>query len=70
MEHGRHVFYRVTDEGVPVSRILHERMLPEAADISDEDRNTAHHRREAEAEAAGVHAVTGVKRRIESTSDT
>jgi len=30
MEHGRHVvFYRETPRGVTVSRVLHQRMLPE-----------------------------------------
>jgi toxin ParE1/3/4 len=30
MEHGRHVlFYRIAAEGIVVSRILHQRMLPE-----------------------------------------
>jgi plasmid stabilization system protein ParE len=30
MEHGRHViFYRIEPRGISVSRILHQRMLPE-----------------------------------------
>ena len=37
LEHGRHViFYRLTAEGVLISRILHERMLPERHAIDDE----------------------------------
>jgi len=38
MECGRHVvFYRREGEGVLVSRILHQRMLPEKQTIDDED---------------------------------
>jgi toxin ParE1/3/4 len=38
MEHGRHVvFYRETAGGILVSRILHQRMLPERQSIDDED---------------------------------
>jgi len=34
MEHGKHVvFYRLEPEGIIVSRILHERMLPPRHDI-------------------------------------
>ena len=34
MEHGRHVlFYRIGAKGILVSRILHQRMLPERHDI-------------------------------------
>ena len=34
IEHGRHVvFYRVEPDGVLVSRILHQRMLPENRNI-------------------------------------
>jgi toxin ParE1/3/4 len=37
MEHGRHVvFYRQEDSGILVSRLLHQRMLPERQ-IEDED---------------------------------
>jgi toxin ParE1/3/4 len=37
MEYGRHVlFYRIEQEGIIVSRILHERMLPEGKNIDDE----------------------------------
>ena len=37
MEHGRHVvFYRQTAGGILVSRILHQRMLPERQVIDDE----------------------------------
>ena len=35
-EHGKHVlFYRPEDEGIVVSRILHQRMLPERQAIDD-----------------------------------
>src|ERR1039457_6286008 len=38
MEHGRHVvFYRQAAGGIPVSRILRQRMLPERQSIGDED---------------------------------
>jgi toxin ParE1/3/4 len=38
MEHGRHViFYREAAGGILVSRILHQRMLPERQSIEDED---------------------------------
>lgn len=38
MERGRHVvFYREDAEGILVSRILYQRMLPEAQAIDDED---------------------------------
>jgi plasmid stabilization system protein ParE len=38
MEHGRHVvFYRQEAGGIPVSRILHQRMLPERPAIDDDD---------------------------------
>ena len=38
MEHGRHViFYREAASGILVSRILHQRMLPEGQSIDDED---------------------------------
>jgi toxin ParE1/3/4 len=38
MEHGRHVlFYRIEAEGIVVSRILHQRMLPERHSIDEED---------------------------------
>jgi len=38
MERGRHVvFYRQETGGILVSRILHQRMLPEAHPIDDED---------------------------------
>jgi len=38
MEHGRHVlFYRHAAGGILVSRILHQRMLPERQSIGDED---------------------------------
>jgi toxin ParE1/3/4 len=37
MEYGRHVlFYRVEGKGIVISRILHQRMLPEGKSI-DED---------------------------------
>jgi toxin ParE1/3/4 len=36
MEHGRHVvFYRQTEGGILVSRILHQRMLPERRSFED-----------------------------------
>jgi toxin ParE1/3/4 len=38
MERGRHVlFYRENAEGILISRILHQRMLPENYAIDDED---------------------------------
>ena len=38
MERGRHVvFYRQEAESILVSRILHQRMLPEKQAIDDED---------------------------------
>jgi len=38
MEHARHVlFYRIEAEGIVVSRILHQRMLPERHSIDEED---------------------------------
>jgi toxin ParE1/3/4 len=38
MEHGKHiVFYRQKPGGILVSRILHQRMLPERHVIDDED---------------------------------
>jgi toxin ParE1/3/4 len=38
MEHGRHVvFYREVAGGILVSRILHQRMLPERQSMDDED---------------------------------
>jgi toxin ParE1/3/4 len=38
MEHGRHVvFYRRATEGILVSRILHQRMLPERQSIDEEE---------------------------------
>ena len=37
MEHGRHVlFYRIEATGILVSRILHQRMLPERQSIDEE----------------------------------
>jgi toxin ParE1/3/4 len=37
MEHGRHVvFYRIEGRGILVSRILHQRMLPERQSIDEE----------------------------------
>jgi toxin ParE1/3/4 len=37
MEYGRHVlFYRVEAEGIVISRILHQRMLPELKSIDEE----------------------------------
>jgi toxin ParE1/3/4 len=37
MEYGRHVlFYRIEAEGILVSRILHQRMLPERQSIDEE----------------------------------
>lgn len=39
MEHGRHVvFYREDARGILVSRILHQRVLPERQAIDDEGR--------------------------------
>jgi plasmid stabilization system protein ParE len=38
MEHAKHfLFYRTQSGGILVSRILHERMLPERQDFEDED---------------------------------
>jgi toxin ParE1/3/4 len=37
MEHGRHVVYRQEAGGVLISRILHQRMLPERWNIDFED---------------------------------
>jgi toxin ParE1/3/4 len=38
LEHARHVvFYRQTTEGILVSRILHQRMLPEKQNVDDEE---------------------------------
>jgi toxin ParE1/3/4 len=38
MEQGKHVvFYRVETGGILISRILHQRMLPENQSIDDED---------------------------------
>jgi plasmid stabilization system protein ParE len=38
MEQGKHVvFYRVEPGGILISRILHQRMLPEKQAIDDED---------------------------------
>lgn len=37
-EHGKHVvFYRRDDKGILVSRILHQRMLPERHAIDDQE---------------------------------
>ena len=37
MEHARHVvFYRIKADGILVSRILHQRMLPERQSIDEE----------------------------------
>jgi plasmid stabilization system protein ParE len=37
MEYGRHVlFYRIEAEGILVSRILHQRMLPERQSIDEQ----------------------------------
>jgi toxin ParE1/3/4 len=37
MEYGRHIlFYRIEQGGIFVSRILHQRMLPEGKSIEDE----------------------------------
>lgn len=37
MEHGKHmIFYRIQRDGVFVSRILHQQMLPEKHAIDDE----------------------------------
>lgn len=37
MEHGRHVvFYRIEAQGILISRILHQRMLPERQSIDEE----------------------------------
>jgi plasmid stabilization system protein ParE len=38
LEHGKHVvFYRQDRGGILVSRILHQRMLPELHSIEDQD---------------------------------
>ncbi len=38
IEHAKHfLFYRTQSGGILVSRILHERMLPERQDFEDED---------------------------------
>jgi plasmid stabilization system protein ParE len=38
MEHSRHVaFYREAAGGILVSRVVHQRMLPERLSIDDED---------------------------------
>src|ERR1035438_10572709 len=38
MEHARHVvFYRLTSGGILVSRILHQRMLPDRRTIDEEE---------------------------------
>ena len=38
MEHGRHVvFYRIEARGILVSRILHQRMLPERHRLDEEE---------------------------------
>ena len=38
MECGRHVvFYRIEEDGIVVSRILHQRMLPERHGMDDEE---------------------------------
>jgi toxin ParE1/3/4 len=40
LEHGKHVvFYRRDPLGILVTRILHQRMLPERHAIEDQDRN-------------------------------
>jgi toxin ParE1/3/4 len=39
MEHGRHVvFYRETPKGILVSRMLHQRVLPERQVIDDDEK--------------------------------
>ena len=41
MEHGKHVvFYRQETAGIVVSRILHQRMLPELSAFDDQDRKS------------------------------
>jgi toxin ParE1/3/4 len=41
MEHGKHViFYRQETTGIVVSRILHQRMLPELSAFDDKDRKS------------------------------
>lgn len=46
VEHGRHVlFYRIEAKGILVSRILHQRMLPDRHDI-DADNSEPDHRQE------------------------
>jgi toxin ParE1/3/4 len=48
MEHGRHVvFYRQDAKGIIVSRILHQRMLPERHAIDDDDDSSSEHRPQA-----------------------
>ncbi len=43
IEHGRHVlFYRLAADGILVSRILHQRMLPERHDIDEENSDPDH----------------------------
>jgi plasmid stabilization system protein ParE len=38
MEHARHVvFYRIESGGILISRILHQRMLPERQSIDEEE---------------------------------
>ena len=38
MERGRHVvFYRADGDGILISRILHQRMLPQGQAIDEED---------------------------------
>jgi plasmid stabilization system protein ParE len=38
MEHGRHVvFYRQDGSGILISRILHQRMLPERHPLEDDN---------------------------------
>ncbi len=37
MEHGRHLFYRIEAKRIVVSRILHQRMLPERQSIDEEN---------------------------------
>ena len=42
MESGQHVvFYRLESGGILISRILHQRMLPQRHSIDDEDREPA-----------------------------
>jgi toxin ParE1/3/4 len=43
MEHGRHVlFYRIETKGILISRILHQRMLPEPHDIDADNSESEH----------------------------